>query len=490
MHIKGDNHAAVAVIGDGAFTGGLCYEGLNNAGKSNRNIIVILNQNDMSIGKNVGAVAKYLTSIRINDRYLRLKQQVKKRLSSIPIIGAPIAALMLKTKEILKSALYVNSTMFEQFGFVYIGPVNGHNLSELEEALAAAKSIAAGDDKNPSRPVFLHVNTIKGKGYKPSEQNPGAYHSMPPEYADKCPPKIGCDCFSYHIGDELTHLAEKDNRIVAITAAMKYAVGLSCFADRFPERFFDVGIAEAHAVTFAGGLAAAGLLPVFCVYSSFLQRSFDQLIHDLSAANLHAILCIDRAGFVGEDGETHQGLFDIPMLCSVPNVTIFAPSSFSEARAMLKKAVDMPGIVAIRYPKTICADVDSARSKFIPPFEPIRKTNSLLAVGYGRQFSEITAAKKIADFGFDTLKLNQIYPLVLPESIFRYKHIVIFEESQKSGGIGEHLAAKLLETGFSGTLKIVAVSSFVPAGTVSSQLAKFNLDRDGVLRILSEYHAP
>jgi 1-deoxy-D-xylulose-5-phosphate synthase len=486
MAIKGgrSDRAAIAVIGDGAFTGGLAYEGLNNAGKSGRNIIVILNQNDMSIGKNVGAVAKYLSSVRINKKYLHLKQWVKSSLRKVPVIGAPITSLLERSKGVLKDALY-HSTMFEQFGFVYIGPVNGHNLPELEKALTAAKNIARGDEKTPPRPVFLHVNTVKGKGFAFSEKNPGAYHFLPAHHAKLHPPEVGCDSFSYHIGNEILMLAGKNPRIAAITAAMKHAVGLAGFAERFPERFFDVGIAEAHAVTFAGGLAAAGIIPVFCVYSSFCQRAYDQIIHDLAIAGLHAVLCIDRAGFVGEDGETHQGLFDIPMLTSIPNVTIFAPSGFDEARFMLKKAVGMNGIVAVRYPKCVC-DVNIYRGDSDIPYNLIENHSDICAVGYGRQFNAIFAAGKRTKNHFDIVKLNQIFPVALPDIICNYKAVVIFEESMKSGGIGEHIAAHLAENSFRGIVKIAAVEGFVPQGTAASQLKKFSLDSDGVSRIMNE----
>jgi 1-deoxy-D-xylulose-5-phosphate synthase len=482
MSIKGDNHAAVAVVGDGAFTGGLCFEGLNNAGKSGMNMIVVLNQNDMSIGKNVGAVAKYLSTIRISDNYLRLKQRVKQKLATLPVIGAPLAAAMLKTKDVLKNALYYSSTMFEQLGFAYIGPIDGHNIRALEEALAAAKSIAGGEVVNPRRPVLVHINTIKGKGYKPAEQNPGAYHSIPVSYNRNCPPTVSSDSFSSVIGSELLRLAKKNKRIVAITAAMKYAVGLAEFSDKFPERFFDVGIAEAHGVTFSGGLASGGLVPVFCVYSSFLQRAYDQIIHDLAIANLHAVICIDRAGFVGEDGETHQGLFDIPFLTSIPNVTVFAPSSYAEAREMLANAIKMDGIVAVRYPKGNSSGADYYDNS---AFKLIKSpgSNKTLAIGYGRQFNEIPESDN-----YDVLKLNQIFPLVLPDDITKYHAIEVFEESQKSGGIGEHIAAELLSRGYSGKFGITAVSGFVAQASVQSQLKQYNLDSDGVKRVMTKYN--
>jgi 1-deoxy-D-xylulose-5-phosphate synthase len=489
MTIKGDNHAAVTVIGDGAFTGGLCYEGLNNA--AGKNLIVILNQNDMSIGKNVGTFAKYLSTIRINDKYLRLKQRVKKALSGLPVIGAPIASLMLKTKDVLKSVLY-NSTMFEQFGFAYIGPVDGHNIAELEEALTAAKAIAGGTLRNPCRPVFVHVNTKKGKGYKPAEKNPGAYHSVPAGHNRKHTPEVDCESYSCQIGKHLSELAAKDGSIVAITAAMKYAVGLSDFAERFPERFFDVGIAEAHAVTFAGGLAAEGCTPVFCVYSSFLQRAYDQIIEDIAIAGLHAVFCVDRAGFVGEDGETHQGHFDIPMLTSIPGVILYAPSSIAEARYRLEKAIPAEGIVAIRYPRGSDTAAPGKETFDESAYTLTRLTkkgsvpgHECLAVGYGRQFGYVAEARKTAG-GFDMLKLNRIFPVSLPAQIYSYKYIVVFEESARSGGIGEHIAAALAAHGYAGKLRIVAAEGFVPQATVETQLKNHKLDTDGVTKIMKE----
>jgi 1-deoxy-D-xylulose-5-phosphate synthase len=485
MAIRGDNHTAVAVVGDGAFTGGLCYEGLNNAGKSGTNMIVILNQNDMSISKNVGAVAKYLGTIRINDRYLRLKQTIKQKLSTLPIIGAPIAAMMLKTKDILKNALY-NSTIFEQFGFAYVGPIDGHNQKALEEALTAAKSIASGMVTTPRRPVIVHINTVKGKGYRPAEKNPGAYHSIGAGTKKSSPPEVDCDSFSCVIGETLCQIASRNKRVVALSAAMKHAVGLAHFSDRFPERFFDVGIAEAHAVTFAGGLAAAGMVPVFCVYSTFLQRAYDQILHDLAIANLHAVLCIDRAGFVGEDGETHQGLYDIPFLSTIPNVKIFAPSNYSEARRMLEKGVSSDGIVAIRYPKGNEKSVFFSNSDAPYSLFQTADNNKYLAVGYGRQFCEISEASyKLR--GFDLLKLNRVFPIELPAEIRNYRGIVIFEESMKSGGVGEHIAAKLMSAGFSGRFSIQAVEGFVSQASVASQLKAYKLDSKGVVKVMNEF---
>ena len=345
MRIDGDTkHRAVAIIGDGAFTGGLAYEGLNNAGKSAANLIVILNHNDMSISKNVGALAKYLTSIRGDQRYLDIKKTVEHTLDKTPVVGEPIKNILLSSKSALKNMLY-HSTMFEDLGFVYLGPIDGHNIEEIEETLKMARRM--------EKPVFIHVNTVKGKGFRPAEENPGAFHSIPSSgYSKKNPDNSNHDSFSENFGRTICEFAEADDRICAVTAAMKYGTGLQYFAGSFPKRFFDVGIAEEHAVTFCAGLAKCGKIPVFAVYSSFLQRAYDEIIHDVAIDNTHIVLAVDRAGFIGEDGETHQGLFDIPMLTGIPNAVIFSPSNYSEQKLCFKTALyDCGGFAAVRYPK-------------------------------------------------------------------------------------------------------------------------------------------
>ncbi|MGN0553204.1 MAG: 1-deoxy-D-xylulose-5-phosphate synthase, partial [Oscillospiraceae bacterium] len=345
MRINGDTkHRAVAIIGDGAFTGGLAYEGLNNAGKSLGNLIVILNHNDMSISKNVGALSKYLTSIRGNQRYLDIKKSVEHALDNTPVIGEPIKNVLLSSKSALKTVLY-HSTMFEDLGFVYLGPVDGHNIEEIENTLKMARRI--------EKPVFIHVNTKKGKGFKPAEKNPGAFHSVPSSgYSKNNPDNFNHDSFSENFGRTVLEFAEVDERICAVTAAMKYGTGLQYFAANFPERFFDVGIAEEHAVTFCAGLAKGGKIPVFAVYSSFLQRAYDEIIHDVSIDHTHIVLAVDRAGFVGEDGETHQGVFDIPMLTGIPDSVIYSPSNYDEQRMCFRTAIyDNDGLAVVRYPK-------------------------------------------------------------------------------------------------------------------------------------------
>ncbi len=348
MKLQGKDDYAVAIIGDGAFTGGLAYEGLNNAGKSEDNIIIILNHNDMSISKNVGAFAKYLTSIRAKPGYLDTKNAVESVLDKTPVVGKPLKQVIKASKSVLKGVLY-HSTMFEDFGFVYLGPVDGHDIAEIEKTLKMAKRL--------KRPVFVHVNTIKGKGFEPAEKNPGAFHGISKfEMQTGNPEIISDDSYSAVFGKELTRLAGYDNRICGITAAMKYGTGLQYFSAEHKERFFDVGIAEQHAITFASGLARTGLIPVVAVYSSFLQRAYDQVLHDTAIDDTHIVIGIDRAGLVGEDGETHQGLFDVAFLTTIPNVTLFSPSCYEEVQLCLPEALfSIKGIVGIRYPKGIKA---------------------------------------------------------------------------------------------------------------------------------------
>ena len=302
--LKGNSRYTIAVVGDGAMTGGLTYEGLNNAGKvKNNRLIVVLNDHEMSISRNVGSLAKYLASIRGSENYVKTKKRVEKKLTS-SAIGVPVAKFIKNSKDVLRETVLGVSTMFEDLGFVYLGPVDGHNIEDLDDVLQAAKSYGC--------PVLVHVNTVKGRGYKPSENNPGEYHGVSKFDIETGNPEAACkDTFSDMFGKFLVQAARKDLSLCAVTAAMEHGTGLHHFSRAFPRRYYDVGIAEQHAVTFSASLAKQGLLPVFAVYSSFLQRAYDQLIHDVAISGAHVVLGIDRAGVVGEDGETHHGMFDV-----------------------------------------------------------------------------------------------------------------------------------------------------------------------------------
>lgn len=474
MRIDGDTkHRAVAIIGDGAFTGGLAYEGLNNAGKSAANLIVILNHNDMSISKNVGALAKYLTSIRGDQRYLDIKKTVEHTLDKTPVVGEPIKNILLSSKSALKNVLY-HSTMFEDLGFVYLGPIDGHNIEEIEETLKMARRM--------EKPVFIHVNTVKGKGFRPAEENPGAFHSIPSSgYSKKNPDNSNHDSFSENFGRAISEYAEADDRICAVTAAMKYGTGLQYFAGSFPKRFFDVGIAEEHAVTFCAGLAKSGKIPVFAVYSSFLQRAYDEIIHDVAIDNTHIVLAVDRAGFIGEDGETHQGVFDIPMLTGIPNAVIFSPSNYSEQKLCLKTALyDCGGFAAVRYPKGNESFGLTDNRYDTDTFCHISFDSDCLVVTFGRLFERVMEISRSGDAGnFDILKLVRIYPLDNEAALIcmNYKHIIFYEESSKENGIAEHLLVKLFEMGFKGSYEIVAASGFIPNESAEQTMERFKMDK-------------
>lgn len=483
MRINGDTkHRAVAIIGDGAFTGGLAYEGLNNAGKSSANLIVILNHNDMSISKNVGALAKYLTSIRGNQRYLDLKKMIEHTLDNTPVVGEPIKNILLSSKSALKNVLY-HSTMFEDLGFVYLGPIDGHNLEEIEEALIMARRI--------EKPVFIHVNTVKGKGFRLAEENPGAFHSIPSSgYSRNNPDNSNHDSFSENFGRTISEYAEADDRICAVTAAMKYGTGLQYFAASFPKRFFDVGIAEEHAVTFCAGLAKCGKIPVFAVYSSFLQRAFDEIIHDVSIDNTHIVLAVDRAGFIGEDGETHQGVFDIPMLTGIPNAIIYSPSNYSEQKLCLKSAIyDCEGFAAVRYPKGNESFGSKDNRYDTDTYCHISFDSDCLVITFGRLFERVLEINRSGDAGsFDILKLVKIFPIdnEAAHICLNYKSVVFYEESSKENGIAEHLLIKLFEFGFKGTYEIVAATDFIPNESIEQTMERFGMDRASMVDKISK----
>ena len=475
MKLQGKDNYTIAVIGDGAMTGGMFYEAMNNAGRERKsNLIVILNDNDMSISRNVGALAKHLTNLSNSEQYISTKKNVKDTLNAIPVFGKPVAKGIKTTKDAVKSKILDQSSLFENMGFIYLGLVDGHNLSDLEKIMKKAKYY--------HKPVVIHVKTKKGKGYPPAENNPGEYHGISKFDIETGNPEVSADkCYSTVFGRELVRLAEKDDRICAITAAMKYGTGLQFFSKRFPKRFYDVGIAEQHAVTFCGGLAKMGQIPVFAVYSSFLQRSYDQLIHDISIGKLHIILCIDRAGVVGEDGETHQGIFDVPMLTSIPDTVIYSPSCYDELKLCMKKAIyTNKNLTAIRYPRgaeEVSFNRDYLNTEYL--FMRNNKSDTLI-ITYGRLYNEAYKAQGVLStegINCDILKLTKIYPLdrdIITE-IMDYKRIVFFEESIGNGSISEKFGCRLAENGYVGDYSRVTVENYVHQASVRSSLEKLGL---------------
>lgn len=475
MRMQGkDNNYAVAVIGDGAMTGGMVYEAMNNCCNNTKsNMIVILNDNNMSISKSVGSLEKHLTTLRNSEKYLDTKRKVEKNLTQIPVVGMKTVKGMKYVKDAIKSTI-LERNLFEDMGFIYLGPIDGHNLKELEQAMRMAKSF--------HKPVFIHVRTIKGKGYLPAEKNSGEYHSISrfdiitgnPEVSSK-------DSYSTIFGKELLNIARKDERICAITAAMKYGTGLQYFGKEIPERFYDVGIAEQHAVTFAGGLAVMGQIPVFAVYSTFLQRSYDQLIHDIAIGGLHIVLGIDRAGIVGEDGETHQGMFDVPMLTSIPNTVIYSPSCYDELKLCMKKAIyNEKYLAAVRYPRG-AEEISFSKNLINSEYTFVRNGRSnILVISYGRIFNETYKAQSLlsADgIECDLLKLTKIYPIPekLIDEIKKYNHVIFFEEAISDGSISEKTGCMLIESGYKGSYSHVAVKGFIKQAAVNSCLDKFGL---------------
>lgn len=485
--INNDKHSTVAVIGDGALTGGLAYEALNNAGRSGKNLIVILNDNEMSISKNVGSVARYLAVIRSRPRYYKIKAKTETAINKIPLIGKKLSSSIYALKTKIKNIIY-KSTFFEDLGFRYMGPIDGHNIDQLCEALETAKLV-----KNA--PVLLHISTTKGKGYDFAEKSPSEFHGVSKFNINTGEPNYSGTNFSSEFGDLLCSMAAKDRRICAVTAAMSLGTGLEKFKEQYPDRFFDVGIAEEHAVTFSSGLAKGGMVPVFAVYSSFLQRCFDQLVHDGTMQNLHMIIAVDRAGFVGEDGISHQGILDASLLNTVPGITVFSPCGYSELKQCFVTAIyHTKGLAVIRYPRGQEKRVDEEKfSRITDSFSVYGDENAEnRIVTYGRITAHACAAcDKLNENGkdFSVIKLNRIQPI--DEQVLKYalncKKVYFFEEGIKNGGIAETFGSMLVQNGYKGKYKITAIENeFVKHASVSSLYKKYKLDEDGIYEICTE----
>lgn len=474
--VKGESGTAVAVIGDGALTGGMAYEALNNAGAGHSNFVVVLNDNKMSISRNVGGLARYLNVIRSSKKYYTVKARINSLVLHIPFIGKRLYSRLFSSKTMLKNALY-HSNIFEGLGFNYLGPVDGHNVEKLERLLTVAK--------NHNRPTLVHVVTVKGKGYPYAENKPKDYHGVSAFDADEglCGEK-GI-CYSSVAAQTLEALAGEDEKICAVTAAMSDGTGLETFAAKYKNRFFDVGIAEEHALTFTAGLASKGLKPYFCVYSSFLQRAYDQIIHDAAIGDFPIRLCIDRAGLVGEDGETHQGLFDPAFLSSVPGMTVFSPASFDELKNTLISTKNYKGILAIRYPRG--KEIGTVEFNFTgKTADTFFDKQDNLVITYGRlSYNVFEAAREAGNCTF--LKLNKIYPIEkeISDYAMNFSNIVFFEEAEKSGGISEHLSSFLCEAEYKGSYLTVAVQNrFVPASSVEEAFKENGFDKDSIKKVL------
>ena len=482
--LLGEDYHVAALIGDGALTGGLAYEGLSNAGLSREPLLVILNDNGMSITKNVGGVAQHLAHQRLKPQYLRFKKGYRKAMSVLPG-GRTIYRVTHKVKTAVKETL-LPCSLFEDMGFTYLGPVDGHDVRGLTRLLRYAKDIAG--------PVLLHIRTVKGKGYPPAERNPDAYHGVSKFCVQTgAPLRPSGASYSSAFGAALCQLAEEDRRVCAITAAMRDGTGLKGFEERFPNRFFDVGISEGHAVAMAAGLAKQGCVPVFAVYSSFLQRGYDMLLHDVAILGLHVVFGVDRAGLVGEDGETHHGLFDVAYLSTVPGMTLYAPSSFAEVGTMLRHALTAcDGPAALRYPRG--GEGDYHGDAGTVPTLVAREGQGITLVTYGATYPALlAAADRLEEAGCrpEIIKLNRLCPLDLEpvcRSVAKTGRLLVAEEVAAMGSVGERLCAGLAEAGV--VPRAVRLCNtgrgFVPQGTVDQLRRLCGLDSQSLYEAAME----
>lgn len=479
--LSGDSYNVAAVFGDGALTGGMMYEAMNDAGHSKTPLILVLNDNAMSISKNVGAVARHLRNLRMSRIYFKSKQAVEEFLNKIPLVGKPVASLLQKIKRMVRSII-LPTTMFDDLGFIYIGPVDGHDLSALISVFENVKT--------EKKPVLIHVRTKKGKGYAPAENNPQKFHGISAFDPRTGETKSGGETYSSRFGTTLLELAKKNDKVVAITGAMPNGTGISEFPKYFKNRFFDVGIAEQHGVTLAAGLAAAGYVSVIPLYSSFLQRAYDQTLHDVCLQNLHVVFPIDRAGIVGADGETHQGIYDISYLSHMPNMAVLSPSTFLELDMMMQYAVnEHNGPIAIRYPRGGAqADAYGAGFKF----------GQAVTVEQGRDVSIITTgrmvkrAQEVCEFlkgskiSCEIIALPTIKPLdeaAVIASAMKTKNVVTIEDNVKIGGLGSIISSMLLEKGIECKMKIYAFPDMpITHGSVSELDKLYGLDAETIAK--------
>ncbi len=484
--LKGDNNRVVAVIGDGAMTGGMAYEAMNSAGRLKTNMIVILNDNQMSISENVGAISKNLNEIRTSMHYNKLKSGVRKNLKTMSHVGEKVENALEKTRDIFKYAV-VEGKVFEDFGFKYIGPVDGHDIEELIHVLNRLDNIDG--------PILLHVHTKKGKGYKKAELAPTKFHGISSFdiKTGEILKKDGGEKYSDVFGKKILELAKNNKKIVGVSAAMIPGTGLSYLEREYPSRVIDVGIAESHAVTFCGGLAKDGIIPIFAVYSTFLQRGYDQIIHDVCIQNLHVIFAIDRGGIVGEDGETHQGVFDLSFLSHIPNMTILAPKNKYELEKMLEFAVDFQGPISIRYPRGNASLILEDKTSTIKygKSETIFKGKDICIISVGSMMdTSLDVYNNLKNDGYDPTLVNVrfIKPVDddLINSIKKYKFVCVIEDNMKIGGAGSLILNKVMEYGFKGTFKIFGYDDiFIKQGSVKELYVENKLDSISVYKTIT-----
>ena len=485
--LKKERHKVIAVIGDGSMTAGIAFEGLNNAGDLNKDLIVVLNDNGMSIAPNVGAMSSFFSRKLTRPTMVFLKKQVENLLRSLPAIGEDLVTWAKRSEESFK-AFFTPGMLFEALKFTYLGPVNGHRLDHLVETF--------NNVKNLKGPILVHVLTTKGKGYEPAETDPTGFHGLgkfDPDTGEAKKSVSEVPSYTEVFGDTLVRLARQDPKIVAITAAMPDGTGLVDFRQEFPTRFFDVGICEQHAVTFAGGLAVEGMRPVTVIYSTFLQRAYDQVLHDICLQKLPVVFALDRAGIVGEDGETHQGLFDLSYLRHLPNLVLMAPKDENELRDMLFTAVEHPGPVALRYPRGRGQGVafSSTLSKVpIGKAEVLREGQDLLILALGASvYPALEAAEELEKQGFSATVVNARFIKPLDEHLIlslaaQHGRILTVEENVLAGGFGSAVLELLADRDLFGvTVKRLGIPDlFVEHGTQGVLRKKYDLDAAGILK--------
>lgn len=487
--ILGEDYKVVSVIGDGSLTGGMAYEAINNAGELRTNFTIVLNDNNMSISENVGGMSKQLSKLRTSQKYTDLKENVQTSLERIPIYGDKLVAQIRRTKNGIKQ-LVIPGMSFEEMGIMYLGPVNGHNIKEVEEVLKDAFQFKGA--------VLVHVITEKGKGFEPAEKHPARFHGAEPfDKETGLPANRAIVTYSDVFSTVMRKLGDRDEKLCAVTAAMMDGTGLRRFHNMFPDRFFDVGIAEEHAVTFAAGLASCGLHPVVAIYSSFLQRAYDQILHDVCIQDLPVTFAIDRAGIVGHDGPTHNGVFDISYLSEIPNMTLCAPKNKWELSDMMKFALSYGHPIAIRYPKGEAYDgLKEYRAKIIlGKCEPLKseqysasdEDSQILLFALGSMVkTAISVRNRLFAAGIPVSITNArfVKPLdteYLLKAIKKYSIIITMEENVHTGGFGEQVEDFLFENGYTGRIINISLpDEFIPQGDVAFLKKKFGLDSESI----------
>ncbi|WP_442871834.1 1-deoxy-D-xylulose-5-phosphate synthase [Anaerotignum sp.] len=480
--LMGGKEHVIAVIGDGSMTGGLAYEALNNAGKEHTNLIVILNDNQMSIDTNVGAMSRHLNNLRTSNQYRGWKEAVKQFRNNVPVIGEGTYQVLKNVRDGAKMLL-THGALFEQLGFKYIGPVDGHDLPELIELLQNVKEM--------NRPVLIHVKTIKGKGYPYAEERPWDYHGVGAfDLKTGLPTSKGGKSWSAVFGEKMVEIGKKNPKVVGITAAMSSGTGYEKFQRAFPKRFFDVAIAEQHGTTFAAGLAKGGITPVFAVYSSFLQRAYDQIVHDVCMQNLHVVFAIDRAGIVGADGETHQGVFDLSFLSHIPNMTVLSPKNGWELEEMLDFAVNKwDGPIAVRYPRGTAETAFSENKQPIEygKAELIQEGEKIAILAEGHMLKAAADAAKLLEAdGFHPMLVNMRFIKPLDEAMLRKAaencaHIVTVENNLRRGGFGSKVMEFYGDKGIQADiLNLAFPDKYIEQGTQAQLFERYGLDAAGI----------